>query len=254
MIWECCVENMTHVAAAVAAGAGRIELCDNLARGGTSPSPGVVYAAVRGAHARGARVMAMVRPRGGDFCHGDEELDMMRADVVSVCNLGVDGIVFGCLRPRDPGVHRRARAAAIAAGALPGEGPVPYEGGYELDLAATEELASLVRELGRAAGRRIEVTFHMAFDALDPADQPRALDVLAALGIERVLTHGGPAGTPIEGNLGRLRALMAHAGERIRILPGGGITHANRDRVAAALGATELHGTRIVDFATPLAP
>ena len=54
------------------------------------------------------------------------------------------------------------------------------------------------------------------------------------------------AGTPIEDNLEHLSRLIECAGDRLTILPGGGISTANRDTVAAALGVSELHGTKIV--------
>ena len=66
---EFCAENMELVPAAVAAGAARIELCDNLAVGGTTPSYGVIRAAVAFARDHGVDVMCMVRPRGGSFEH-----------------------------------------------------------------------------------------------------------------------------------------------------------------------------------------
>ena len=69
LLREFCAENMERVPAAVAAGAGRIELCDNLAVGGTSPSVGVVRAAVAFAREHNVAVMAMARPRGGDFVY-----------------------------------------------------------------------------------------------------------------------------------------------------------------------------------------
>lgn len=58
---EFCAENLERVPSALDAGAGRIELCDNLAVGGTTPSLGVIEAAVDLCHARGARVMCMIR-------------------------------------------------------------------------------------------------------------------------------------------------------------------------------------------------
>lgn len=251
---EFCAENLIHVPAALAAGARRIELCDNLAVGGTTPSAGVIEAAVRIAHAAGARVMCMVRPRGGDFVHTPEELDMMERDATTALSLGVDGIVFGCLLPRDPEAHARARAAAIAAHALPGEGTAEaaYDGGFELDIPSTERLCALAREEAARRGEPVDVTFHMAFDALDSEDQLPAIDALAPLGVTRVLTHGGPAGTPIAANLDRLRELMDHAAGKLIILPGAGITWKNAGEVAEALGARELHGTKIVDLARPL--
>ena len=80
---EFCAENMEHVPAAVAAGAARIELCDNLAVGGTTPSYGVIRAAVAFARERGVDVMCMVRPRGGSFEHTAEEAAMMRDDLAA---------------------------------------------------------------------------------------------------------------------------------------------------------------------------
>ena len=63
LLREFCAENLTLVPAAVAAGARRIELCDNLAVGGTSPSYGVIKAAVGFARDNNVQVMAMVLPR-----------------------------------------------------------------------------------------------------------------------------------------------------------------------------------------------
>ena len=95
----------------------------------------------------------------------------------------------------------------------------------------------------------VAVTFHMAFDDLAEKNQLAAIDFLAGLGVERILTHGGPAGTPIADNLDHLRRLIDHAAGRITILPGGGITYDNAEAVAEALGVHEVHGTKIVKLA-----
>ena len=207
---EFCAENMELVPAAIAAGAARIELCDNLAVGGTTPSYGVIRAAVAHARETGTDVMCMVRPRGGSFEHTPAEAAMMRDDLVMAKSLGVTGVVFGCLRDG------------------------------KLDTELTSELIRLAHE---------DVTFHMAFDALAPVDQLAAIDWLAEQGVDRILTHGGAAGTPIADNLDRLRAYVERAAGRIIILPGGGITWRNAEDVAAALGVSEVHGTKIVNVA-----
>lgn len=247
MIYEFCAENFTHVPAAIEAGARRIELCDNLAVGGTTPSTGVIAQTVEYAHAHGARVMCMVRPRGGDFVCLEDELQMMEADLDVAIGLKVDGIVFGCLAPRDATAYGESRAAAVSAHALPGEGPAAYRGGYRLDKPAIERVLDAAFTAATEAGTEpLDVTFHMAFDALDPADQLDAIDYLAERGVTRILTHGGAAGTAIEDNLARLADLRAYAADRLIVLPGAGISYANRDEVAAALGCPELHGTKIV--------
>lgn len=221
MIYEFCAENFERVPAAIAGGAGRIELCDNLAVGGTTPSAGVISAAVEYAHSHGARVMCMVRPRGGDFHYNADELRMMEMDLGLAVGAGVDGLVFGCLKP--------------------------VAGGWALDDLM---LGALVTAVGCACEEckrdKVDITFHMAFDALDPEAQFDAIDTLADCGITRILTHGGAAGTPIEDNLAHLAELIEYAGDRLTILPGGGITTENRDKFATALGVNELHGTKIV--------
>ena len=219
MLYECCCENFTLVPQAIAAGARRIELCDNLAQGGTTPSLGVLDHALAYAHERGAAVMCMVRPRKGDFVYSAEELSIMEEDACIAAERGSDGIVLGCLQG------------------------VP--GNYEVD---AKTCARIISAAEKAAGaRRLDVTFHMAFDELGEEEQLRSLGLLFSLGVTRVLTHGGAAGTPILENAGHIRELIAEAEGRLLILPGGGITWQNRDEVAAATGACELHGTRIVD-------
>lgn len=220
LLREFCAENLTLAPAAVAAGARRIELCDNLAVGGTSPSYGVIKATVGFARANNVQVMAMVRPRGGGFVYSEYEQEMMLDDIACARTLGVDGVVFGCARP--------------------GEG-----GRLELD----RELVARFVDAAKAAGAShppLQVTFHMAFDVLDNKAQLSAIDELAKLGVERILTHGGPADTPIMDNVAHLRELVAYAGSRLIILPGGGITWQNAEEVASLLGVNEVHGTRIV--------
>lgn len=213
---EFCAENMELVPAAVAAGAERIELCDNLAVGGTTPSYGVIRAAVAYARPRGVAVMTMVRPRGGNFAYTDAELDIMCDDLAVACELDSSGVVFGCVRDG------------------------------KLDCAATARLLDAAHAAGERRGERVRVTFHMAFDEIEPGLQGEAIAWLAEHGVDRVLTHGGLPGTGIEGNLAHLRTLVEEACGRLTILPGGGITWRNGERIAAELGVRELHGTRIV--------
>lgn len=210
LVKEFCAENVERVLAAIAAGAGRIELCDNLAVGGTTPSHGVIRAAVEIARPAEVPVMCMIRPRGGSFEYTEAEGRIMVDDLRHAAELGVDGVVFGCLR------------------------------GGEVDRELSGRLAGLAKEAG------LMVTFHMAFDEISADAQPAALNLLAGLGVDRVLTHGGAAGTPIAGNLERLRRLVDYAAGRLEILPGGGVTWENAEEVADVVGVCEVHGTRIV--------
>jgi copper homeostasis protein len=88
-----------------------------------------------------------------------------------------------------------------------------------------------------ARARPLAVTFHRAFDMT--ADAFAALDTLIELGVDRVLTSGQEE-TVLEG-LPLLGELMKRAGDRIVIMPGGGITARNIDRIVAALDPKEIH-------------
>jgi copper homeostasis protein len=88
-----------------------------------------------------------------------------------------------------------------------------------------------------ARARPISVTFHRAFD-MTP-DPFAALDTLIELGIDRVLTSGQEESV-LEG-LPLLIELTKRAGDRIVIMPGGGITARNIGRIIAALRPKEIH-------------
>ncbi len=209
MIKEFCAENFTKIPQAIQKGANRIELCDNLAVGGTTPSTGVIEEVLAYAGEYSVPVMTIIRPRGGNFVYNDIELKIMHTDLIEAKKLGTDGIVIGCLT----------------------------EDGW-LD----EEALDLFIETAEG----LQITFHMAFDALSKENQFKAIDWLAERGVTRILTHGGPAGTPIEDNFDHLKELIVYADQRILILPGGGISTENVQTVMDTLKVTEVHGTKIV--------
>ena len=82
----------------------------------------------------------------------------------------------------------------------------------------------------------------MAFDEIE--DKKAAIDILADLGIDRILTRGGEIGAP--NNVETLKELIEYAGDRIIVMPGGGINSNNREEIEKLTGAKELHGTKIV--------
>jgi copper homeostasis protein len=77
------------------AGAHRIELCDNPAAGGTTPSYGMIKAARNKA---GIDLFVMIRPRGGDFLYSADEFSIMLSDIQTCKQLGCDGVVLGLLQ------------------------------------------------------------------------------------------------------------------------------------------------------------
>ena len=76
-------------------GANRIELCDNQADGGTTPSYGFIKQAREKVK---IELFPIIRPRGGDFLYSDEEFEMMKNDIDICKQLGCDGIVTGILK------------------------------------------------------------------------------------------------------------------------------------------------------------
>jgi copper homeostasis protein len=149
VLLEVCVDTPAGLAAAVEGGADRIELCAALELGGLTPSAGMMRAAA----GCGRPVMALIRPRSGDFRHDAAELAVMRADIAEARRAGLAGVVIGATQ------------------------------GDALDGAA---LAGLV-----AAAEGMDVTLHRAADLC--ADPLAVVDLCHALGIRRILTSGGAA-------------------------------------------------------------
>lgn len=176
---EICVEGIDEAVTADRAGADRVELCAGMTDGGLTPSSGVLREAL--ARVEGAKIMAMVRPRGGDFLYTEAEFASMLADLAHMRDLGAPGAVAGCLTP--DGAIDTARMQAIVAAAGP-----------------------------------MDVTCHRAFDMV--RDPFAALDALAKAGVSRVLTSGCAAraedGLPLLRDLirhaqGRIKILICGA-------------------------------------------
>ena len=209
MIYEFCAENVTLLEKAMEAGARRIELCDNLAVGGTTPSYGVTKAAVELAANYDTTIMTMIRPRGGDFDYNDLEIDIMLEDIRLTAQAGSQGVVFGALTADK-----------------------------KLDKANLEKLI--------AASKGMEIVFHMAFDELSEEDQLEAIDWLSQVGVTRILTRAGVSGDSLEKRFAHYHRILEHAKGKIEILPGGGIDLDNRQTFIDQLGVTQLHGTKVV--------
>ena len=91
---EICVDSAESAINAQEAGAHRIELCDNLLEGGTTPSYGTILSIRNNLD---IDVNVMIRPRGSDFLYSDLEYDIMRRDIELCGEAGVNGVVFGIL-------------------------------------------------------------------------------------------------------------------------------------------------------------
>ena len=209
MIYEFCAENVTLLEKAMQAGARRIELCDNLAVGGTTPSYGVTKAAVELAANYDTTIMTMIRPRGGGFVYNELEIAIMLEDIRLAAQAGSQGVVFGVLTADK-----------------------------KLDKPNLEKLI--------ATSKGMEIVFHMAFDELSDNNQLEAIDWLSQAGVTRILTRAGVSGDSLEKRFAHYHRILEHAKGKIEILPGGGIDLDNRQTFIDQLGVTQLHGTKVV--------
>ena len=158
IIRELCLENFTKIPQALQAGVERIELCDNLAVGGTTPSYGVIEEAAKYVAESKTTLAVMIRPRGGNFVYNSHELKIIETDTLKAVEAGAQNIVFGALTP-----------------------------GNEIDTDALETVS--------IAAQGLPITFHMAFDEV--TDQEKAIDQLVEFGVDKILTHGGPLDQPL---------------------------------------------------------
>jgi copper homeostasis protein len=112
---EAAVESLDDALAAVEGGADRLELCANLADGGTTPSDDLIADVVEQV---GIPVFVMIRPRGGSFVYSTTELDDMRRSIDRAHELNADGLVFGVLNSSNRIDTIRTQSLMDAAGDL----------------------------------------------------------------------------------------------------------------------------------------
>ncbi len=95
-VLEICAGSLNSALAAQEGGADRVELCDNLYEGGTTPSYGMIKTCK---NLLNIPFFPIIRPRGGNFVYSHHEFEVMKRDVQCCLELGCAGIVLGILRP-----------------------------------------------------------------------------------------------------------------------------------------------------------
>jgi len=203
MIKEACVETFEEAVLAEKLGANRIELCSELQFDGLTPSFELMQ---KTCSVLKIPVMAMIRPRAGNFVYSEEEIVQMKSEIDLAKKTGVFGVVFGLLTSDN-----------------------------KIDEKNTEILAEYAHPL--------PVTFHKAIDELEnPVEGVLVLKKID--GIKRILTSGGKP-TANEGQE-TIRKMIEVAGEQITILVAGKVLNSNVEEIQKLTGAKELHGRRIV--------
>jgi copper homeostasis protein len=149
--FEVCANSVTSAIAAQQGGAVRVELCDTLREGGTTPSYAQIALSRKYLN---ISLYVLIRPRTGDFVYTDLEFEVIKHDLQTCIDLGCDGVGIGILNP--DGTIDKPRCLELV-------------------------------QMAKAAG--LGVTFHRAFDMC--ADYFTALEDCIEIGIDRILTSGG---------------------------------------------------------------
>src|SRR5688572_8907674 len=192
---------------AVEGGADRIELCANLAEGGTTPS----YAHIKKCReAFAIPLFPIIRPRGGDFLYTKDEFEIMKNDIKLCKELGCEGIVIGLLNK---------------------DGTI--------DVGRTAELVELAYPL--------EVTFHRAFDRCkDPfvaLEELLEIGCQRILTSGQQPSVGSRESIVDSKAVELIEALNEKANDRIIIMPGSGVRKENIKMLADKTGCIEFHSS-----------
>lgn len=198
-------------------GADRVEICADIAAEGLTPNEKLLEEVLRRDLPLG--IMVMIRPRDGYFVYRPDELEIMEREIRRFREMGIDGVVFGCLTQ---------------------EGNV--------DETALRHLV--------AAAKPLSVTFHRAFDSV--SNRKEALEVLVRVGVDRVLTFGYPCGFPRQRTDIRAVLEMGRlAAGRISLMTGGWLEKTEISALLLG-GVNEFHFGRAVrkhdDYASPVDP
>jgi len=202
-LFELCADSLEAARAAQAGGANRMELCEDLAISGVTPSAALLRAVL---DAVSIPVHVLIRPRGGDFVYTDAEMDLMRRQI---------------------GQAKAAGASGVAIGILEADGRVNVE--------RTRELVELARPM--------HATFHRAFDETSRENYglEAALEDVIATGVDTLLTSGGAPN--VMAGAEQIGRLQTQAGDRLEVMAGGGLKLANLADVVRRSGVTCLHGS-----------
>lgn len=149
----------------------------------------------------GLETHVLIRPRPGGFYYSKEEIDIMLADIKNAKKMGVSGVVVGALN------------------------------NYR---AIDEEVLKVFIEVADG----IDVTYHRAFDDC-VLDWHKRLDILINAGVTRLLTSG--LARNVANGLPVLKEMKGYSGNKIQIMPGGGINAANVRKIIREVQPDAIH-------------
>lgn len=200
---EICVGNIQDALTASKYPIDRIELNSALELGGLSSSLETVKT-LKNSNCK--PICCMIRPRGGDFYYTELEFETMMKDAKNFLEANADGIVFGFL-------HKDKT----------------------IDIDRTKKMVELIHSYHK------EAVFHKAFDVV--ADQEEAIQQLIECKIDRILTSGKAEYPYIIDGCKKINELYKKYGDKIELLPGGGVRIENAKEVVQVAGTGQIHMT-----------
>ncbi|MGI4883956.1 MAG: copper homeostasis protein CutC [Janthinobacterium lividum] len=223
---EICAASLPSALAAQAGGAQRIELCQNLEQGGTTPSYGLIKAVRARLH---IPVFVLIRPRPGGFKYSADELAIMQTDIETCRALGCAGVVLGVLDATSRVDVAACRALIAAAGPL----AVTFHRAFDAcpdQPGALEDIIALGCQRVLTSGGQ---------PTAEAGQAQLAALVAQAAGRVRIMPGAGIAAANVQALAARTGALEFHASAKRRLPPdpAAGLFAAPQFETAAALVA-----------------
>jgi len=205
IIKEVCVDSLDDAINAEKNGANRIELCGRLDLDGLTPSKDLIKSAFS---ILKIPIRVMIRPKHPSFVYSDDEISTMIDDIKFCKNLGLDGVVFGCLDEE-----------------------------YNFEMKQINRLSEVAKPLN--------VIIHKAIDSTSSVIESLSL-ISKNSNINGVLTSGGErfAINAVE----TLKKMLVLVPNRFEIIIAGGITFQNFDKLNDIVNGKFYHGKKIINY------
>jgi copper homeostasis protein len=205
IIKEVCVDSLDDAINAEKNGANRIELCGRLDLDGLTPSKDLIKSAFS---ILKIPIRVMIRPKHPSFVYSEDEISTMIDDIKFCKNLGLDGVVFGCLDEK-----------------------------YNFEMKQINRLSEVAKPLN--------VIIHKAIDSTSSVFESLSL-ISKNSNINGVLTSGGErfAINAVE----TLKKMLVLVPNRFEIIIAGGITFQNFDKLNDIVNGKFYHGKKIINY------
>ena len=205
IIKEVCVDSLEDAINAEKNGANRIELCGRLDLDGLTPSKDLIKSAFS---ILKIPIRVMIRPKHPSFVYSEDEISTMIDDIKFCKNIGLDGVVFGCLDEE-----------------------------YNFEMKQINRLSEVAKPLN--------VIIHKAIDSTSSVFESLSL-ISKNSNINGVLTSGGErfAINAVE----TLKKMLVLVPDRFEIIMAGGITFQNFDKLNDIVNGKFYHGKKIINY------